>query len=258
MIGLRRWWRERILKRAYDRIDPSLWAAVWPGLPLLDGLSPEETRQLRDLAALFLRAKAIEPAAGLTLTDDMRLTVALQACLPILHLGLQWYSGWHSVVLYPSQFRPEHEWIDEHGIAWRDSEPLSGEAWERGPVILSWEDVTAGGVRDGFNLVIHELAHKLDMRSGAANGHPPLHADMSDRAWADALGMAYADLSRRIDHSEVTPIDAYAAESPAELFAVCTEAFFEVPHALRESYPATYEQLARFYRQDPASRLPPV
>jgi hypothetical protein len=142
-------------------------------------------------------------------------------------------------------------------------------------VILSLTDVAAGTHRDGYNVVIHELAHKLDLLDGGANGHPPLHRGMSDRAWAQALGEAYDDLCRQTDAlaSDAAPeaetldagapcaldaltIDAYATESPAEFFAVCSETFFELPHQLQASYPAVYQQLCALYRQAPATRLP--
>jgi Mlc titration factor MtfA (ptsG expression regulator) len=216
--------------------------------------------RLRDLAALFLYEKTLEPARGAELDASMQLELALQACLPVLELGLEWYRGWHALILYPNEFVPSRELVDEDGIAWIDDTPKSGEAWEQGPVILSLADTAAGRDRDGYNVVIHELAHKLDMRNGVANGHPPLHAGMSGQRWADALGAAYQDLCRRADaaaeHAGPEPlIDAYGSESPAEFFAVCSEAFFELPHLLNDEYPAVYTELRTFYRQDPAARL---
>jgi Mlc titration factor MtfA (ptsG expression regulator) len=227
-------------------------------LPLLAGLSNDESRRLRDLALLFLRDKTFEQARDVGLNDEMRLTIALQACLPILNLGLGWYRGWYALILYPDEFVPQREWIDEDGIVWVAEEPMSGEAWEQGPVILSWADVRAGGVRDGFNVVVHELAHKLDMCDGSANGHPPLHRGMSDERWSFVFGRAYHDLIRRLELGEELAIDPYGSESPAEFFAVCSEAFFELPQLLAEAYRDVYGQLKEFYRQDPLSRLPPV
>ncbi|MBK1732522.1 zinc-dependent peptidase [Thiococcus pfennigii] len=256
MNGLSHWWRRRTLERAHRRFDPPSWDPFWAELPLLAGLDATEVTALRDLAVLFLREKTITATAGIELTDPMRLTIALQACLPILRLGLPWYGGWYQVIVYPDEFVPRHEWTDENGLVWRDDSPMSGEAWERGPVVLSWGDVEAGAVRDGYNLVIHEFAHKLDMRNGLANGHPPLHRGMSDRDWAEDLSTAYEDLVRRVECGEETPLDPYAAESPAEFFAVLSEAFFEIPARLRDEYPRVYAQFARFYRQDPAARLP--
>jgi Mlc titration factor MtfA (ptsG expression regulator) len=257
-MPLKRWWTRRVLAGAHARIDAALWDRVWRRLPLLAGLDGEESRRLRDLSLLFLRDKTFEQPREIGLDDEKRLTIALQACLPILNLGLEWYRGWYAVILYPDEFVPQREWIDEDGVVWVSEVPMSGEAWEQGPVILSWADVQAGGVRDGFNVVVHELAHKLDMRDGTANGHPPLHRGMSDERWATVFRHAYDDLLRRVDTGEDPALDPYACESPAEFFAVCSEAFFELPHLLAGEYPDVYRQLAGFYRQDPLSRLPPV
>ncbi|NCA68752.1 MAG: zinc-dependent peptidase [Sphingobacteriia bacterium] len=254
MRALSQWWRSRVLARERARIDSQVWARVWASLPLLAGLAPEQARRLGDLALLFLREKRLEPAQGLALTDAMRLAIALQAALPILELGLDWYRGWYAVILYPDEFVPEHEVVGEDGVVWIEREAKSGEAWEQGPVILSWADVEAGSALDGYNVVIHELAHKLDMLDGAPNGCPPLHAGMSPADWTAALSMAYEDLCRRVDADEQTLIDPYASESPAELFAVVSEYFFARPDLLHAQYPAVYGQLKRFYRQDPLAR----
>jgi Mlc titration factor MtfA (ptsG expression regulator) len=257
-MGLTRWWRDRILERERALVPPELWAELQEALPLLQGLSGEETRSLRDLSLLYLRGKALEEAGDIRLDRFMCLFLALQACLPVLHLGLEWYRGWYAVILYPEEFVPQREWVDEDGVVWVADQPMSGEAWEQGPVILSWSDVEGGVERDGYNLVLHEHAHKLDMRDGIANGHPPLHPGMSDADWAKTFGLAYHDMVRRVDGGEDTPIDPYATESPAEFFAVCTEVFFELPHLLQSEYPDIYAQLRGFYRQDPLRRLPPL
>lgn len=259
MIGaLMRRWRERAASRALARYPAQAWDQAWNDLPLLAGLDARESEALRSLAALFLRSKTIEAVQGARLQARDHIAIALQACLPILNLGLSWYQGWYAVIVYPEEFVPEREWVDADGVVWVESEVKSGEAWEQGPVILSWADVEAGMERDGYNVVIHELAHKLDMRSGPANGHPPLHAEMSDAAWARDLGAAYAAFVRRVDRGRETAIDPYGAESPGEFFAVCSEAFFETPHQLRGEFPAVYAQLAAFYRQNPAARLEPA
>ena len=259
---IRHWWQARRLRAAHARIDPSLWAPATAALPLLAGLDDTALRRLDDLAALFLHDKSLELAQGAKLDASMRIELALQACLPVLELGLSWYRGWHALVLYPNEFVPAREVIDDDGIVWFDDLPKSGEAWEQGPVILSLADAAAGRERDGYNVVIHELAHKLDMRNGVANGHPPLHADMSNARWAEDLGAAYADLCRRADAARWTEeeplIDPYGSESPAEFFAVCSETFFELPHLLRDEYPRVYAQFRAFYRQDPAARLRPA
>jgi Mlc titration factor MtfA (ptsG expression regulator) len=252
------WRRRRRLARARARFPPAVVEAAWRRLPLLGGLSEEDAGRLRDLALLFQREKTFEEAQAFRLNDEKRLRLALQACLPVLNLGLHWYRGWYAVIVYPAEFVPQREWVDENGVVWTAEEPMSGEAWEQGPVILSWADVEAGNARDGFNVVVHELAHKLDMLDGSANGHPPLHRGMSDEAWARIFSLAFRDMVRRVDSGEDTPLDPYATESPAEFFAVASEAFFELPHLLDAEYPQVYRQLRDFFRQDPAKRLPPV
>jgi Mlc titration factor MtfA (ptsG expression regulator) len=249
------WWTSRALERARASVDANAWEQVWQSLPLLDDLSTDEAERLADLALLFLKDKRIDPAQGLVLTESMRIAIALQACLPILELGLDWLNGWYAVILYPEEFVPEREVMGDDGVVWTEREAKSGEAWEQGPIILSWADVAAGMERDGYNVVIHEVAHKLDMRDGGANGCPPLHAGMSYETWSAAFSAAYADLCGRADAGEDTPIDPYATESPAEFFAVLSESFFECPDLLQDEYPQVYAQLTDFYRQDPLARM---
>ena len=143
--------------------------------------------------------------------------------------------------------------VTSHTLVHTDRTPRTGEAWLQGPLILSWADVAPAA--DGVNVVIHEFAHKLDMLNGDANGYPPLHKGMSREAWTHAFTAAYEDFCRRADAREDMPIDDYAAESPAEFFAVMSEAFFEIPRAVMASYSEVYAQLAAFYRQDPAARM---
>lgn len=256
MKPLTDWWRRRVLARERARYGNPDWTALRDGLPLLAGLTDPEFARLADLALLFLRDKRLEPVEGLELTDARRLTIALQACLPILELGLDWYRGWYAVILYPDEFVPEREILGEDGVVWIEREAKSGEAWEQGPVILSWADVEAGLAPDaaGYNVIIHEMAHKLDMLDGPPNGAPPLRAGMSRPAWQAAFAAAYADLCRRVDDGEETPLDPYATEAPAEFLAVTSEAFFGSPALLEAEYPAVYAQLRSFYRQDPLAR----
>ncbi len=140
--------------------------------------------RLRDLAMLFLHEKQFATAAGLELSDEMRWSIATQACILILNLDLEYYRGWSEIIVYPEQFVPRHQYVDEAGVVHEGDEPYAGEAWLGGPVILSWADVAGTGYPDGVNVVIHEFAHKLDMLNGDANGYPPLHADMDRSAWA--------------------------------------------------------------------------
>lgn len=230
-------------------------------LPLFTGLSEADLAGLRVLAARLLEEKTLTPVAGAEPGGRELAAIAVQAALPVLRLGAGWYGTWNEIILYPQQFVPEREITDDIGVVHRVRQPLSGEAWEGGPLILSLDDVAASGWCDGYNVVIHEFAHKLDMKNGAVDGLPPLHGDMDAAAWAAAFEPAYADFCRRVDAFDAggaePAIDPYAAESPAEFFAVLSEYFFELPDLLAAEYPAVYAQMARFYRQDPQSRLEP-
>lgn len=252
MWSIKAWRRRRYLARTH--IDDERWREVCAPLRLLEGLTRDESHRLRDLTLLFLREKSIEAAGGLLLNESMRLTVAAQAALPILHLGIDWYEGWHSVIVYPDRFIAEREEADAAGVIHRLRAPLSGESWQRGPLVLAWPDIEAGGEPDGYNVVIHELAHKLDSLNGPADGYPPLHRSMSAEAWQAAFSGAYADLAARIERGEPTRIDPYATYSPAEFFAVLSEVFFELPALVNNEYPEVFRQLTLFYRQDPRAR----
>lgn len=167
----------------------------------------------------------------------------------MLNLGLDCYRGWVGIIVYPGDFVIARTIIDDAGVVHEFDDEVAGEAWEGGPVLLSWFETAAEA--QGMNVVIHEFAHKLDMLSGIPDGQPPLREGMSRQAWASAFEAAYADFCKRVDAGEDTELDPYAAEHPAEFFAVMSEAFFETPHLLRAQYPAVYEQLTAFYRQDP-------
>ncbi|HET7597485.1 MAG TPA: M90 family metallopeptidase [Burkholderiales bacterium] len=246
------WRRARIVRRA--RIDEALWRATLERYAFLRVLSAEERSRLAGMVALFLHDKAIHGAGGLEMRDEIRLAVAAQASILILNLDFDCYRGWVEVIVYPDEFVATYEFVDEDGIAHSVSEPMSGESWLQGPVILSWADARNAGY-GGYNVVIHEFAHKLDMLNGDANGFPPLHADMDRARWANAFSAAYGDFCARVDRGESLPIDAYAAEDPGEFFAVLSEAFFEIPLEVRGKYPEVYRELAAFYRQNPASRI---
>jgi Mlc titration factor MtfA (ptsG expression regulator) len=204
---------------------------------------------------LFLHEKAVQGAGGMAVREDVRLAIAVQACILILNLGLDYYRGWVEVIVYPDEFVAEYDLVDETGVVHHVRQPMSGESWAGGPVVISWADVLEAGRGGGYNVVIHEFAHKLDMLNGQPNGFPPLPADMTRAEWAGAFTQAYEDFCRKVDDWAELGIDEYAAESPAEFFAVVSEAFFECPRIVRNMYPDVYRQLTRFYRQDPAARL---
>lgn len=235
-------------------LDEETWQAVMD-LPLFDGLSEDERARLRELAMRLLADKAFSGAGGAEVDIGMATAIAAFAALPVLNLGYGWYEGWNEIVVYPGEFVFEGEQMDESGVVHHVRHARSGEAMEGGPMVLSWQDVEYSGQGEGYNVVIHEFAHKLDMKNGGANGRPPLHSGMDAQAWGQDFQTAWDDLCRRVDAGEETQIDPYAAESPAEFFAVLSEYFFESPDVLHETYPAVYRQLKQFYLQDPLARL---
>ena len=252
MFGLTQWRRRRILRK-FD-VDDATWLRVSAGFPFVARLNDDERSRLRELAILFMHGKQISGAGGLELNQEMKLGIAVQACILILELGIEHYDGWVEIIVYPDEFMPRHEIRNEHGLVETDEMSYAGQAWLRGPVILSWANVEHAGEMDGMNVVIHEFAHKLDMLNGEANGFPPLHAGMDRRKWSQAFTTAFQDLRRRARVGERTEIDPYATVSPGEFFAVVSETFFEIPDIVKAVYPQVYEQLVQFYRQDPASR----
>jgi Mlc titration factor MtfA (ptsG expression regulator) len=235
-------------------LDEDAWQAAME-LSVFDGLSQEEIARLRELAGKLLADKSFSGAGDAEVDTGMATVIAAFAALPVLNLGYGWYEGWNEIVVYPGEFLYDGEQMDEAGVVHHVRHARSGESWEGGPMVLSWQDVQHSGRGEGYNVVIHEFAHKLDMRNGSANGRPPLHSGMSPDEWAHDFQTAYDDLCRRVDGGEETIIDPYAAESPAEFFAVLSECFFEAPDVLHEAYPAVYGQLQRFYLQDPLARL---
>lgn len=252
--ALRKWREQRVLRSS--ALPDALWRETLEALPFLAIYTGEELARLRDKVVLFLHAKGIVGAGGHEVTPLERTIIAVQASVLILNLDFALYGDFENVIVYPGEFIPGREWEDEFGVVHRNEHPLAGEAMPRGPVVLSWPDVEASAdwESSGMNLVIHEFAHKLDMRDGDANGCPPLPRDISPREWKRTLRQAYEHFQRRVDKGEDTAIDPYAAQSPAEFFAVLSEVFFADPTLLREEYPKVYAQLAKLYRQDPAAR----
>lgn len=247
------WWRKRL-----EPAPPpeELWQEIMAGLPFLAALDADEQLRLRGLAERFLAEKEFTTAGGLQLSNAICLSIAAQGCLPILNLGLDYYRGWIGIIVYPDEFIIPRSIEDESGVVHEYEELASGEAWDGGPLLISWRDAQMAG--SGYNVVIHEFAHKLDMLNGEANGIPPLPPDVPRAAWQEVLRTAYDDFCAWVDEAaasdEETPFDPYAAENPGEFFAVMSEAFFETPDILQAEYPQLYASLAGFYRQDPASR----
>ena len=254
MIGkLVGWLRHR---QEPAHVPDALWQTVVSALPFLVSLSAEEQLRLRRLADDFLASKEFTAAGGLALSDAICVSIAAQGCLPILNLGLDYYRGWVGVIVYADEFIIPRSVEDEFGVVHEYQELASGEAWDGGPLLISWRDAQMAG--SGYNVVIHEFAHKLDMLNGEANGIPPLPPEIARNDWQQVLLASYDDFCSLVDEADAagrdTVFDPYASENPGEFFAVMSEAFFETPALLRDEYPAFYAQLTVFYRQDPASR----
>ncbi len=273
-----------MLKALFDRfgtgtkavIPDDEWGAALAELPFLARLNGDERARLRSLAEQLLAQKEMAGAADLTLTAAIQIRIAIQACLPILNLGLTWYRGWTSIVVYPGEFIVPRRIADEAGVVHEYEEPISGEAWEGGPVLLSWDDATRAGTHGGapYSVVIHEFTHKLDMLDGDPTGCPPfdprLHAGLDRETWQATLDDAFERLNAELDLIEERipptldpeseeadayyahlPLDPYAAQDPAEFFAVSSEAFFVDAARLQLAFPAWYALLVGFFRQDP-------
>lgn len=255
--------RERALRKY--AIDDALWQRTLDALPFFGHLAPADLVRLRECASLFIAQKEFSTAHELELTDAMIVSIAAQACLPVLNLSLDLYRGWVGVIVYPGEFVIRKTVEDEDGVVHEVEHDASGEAWEGGPVVLSWEDAQMTDGADAYNVVIHEFAHKIDMLNGEADGHPPLfrrwHAPLDAEGWADVFDHAYDHFCAQVDavperrfrqFERDSLIDPYAADHPSEFFAVCSEALFVTPQAFEAAYPELYRLLARYYRQDPA------
>lgn len=238
-------------------IAHALWQEATEKLTAMEGLTAVEKARLRELATLFLHDKILTGVQKFELNDAMRILIAAFACLPILELGFGCMDGWTEVIVYPGAFRVRRDERDAAGVVHHQERALSGESWSRGPLILAWDEIEHDllAPRSGRNVIIHEIAHKLDMLNGPADGYPPLHRDMAVPQWSTALGTAYEKLVRRVEHHHRTCINPYAAASPAEFFAVISEYFFCAPELLHGEFADVYEQLCRYYRQNPIARL---
>lgn len=267
--SFRRWRKQRAAQReahtlADYAIPDALWRDTLARYPFLGWLDVSAQAQLRRLSSLLLAQKQFTLVQDLDADDAIFVAIAAQACLPVLALDLSLYGGWREIVVYPGGFEIRKTVQDADGVVHDVVQEASGEAWEGGPVLLAWDDASHGE-HFAYNVVIHEFAHKIDMLSGAADGHPPfdraLHAGLDRRAWCTALDACHARFAaaaaavpphrwRRFERDSL--LDPYAAEDPAEFFAVASETFFVAPLECRAEMPELYALLAAYYRQDPA------
>jgi MtfA peptidase len=250
------WWRRRRDARVLREraIADPLWLDVLRDYPFLKLRSIDELLRLRELTTLFLSRKEFSVARGLQLTDHMAVSIAAQACVPILKLGLEWYDDFVGIVVHPDEVVAQREWMDEDGVVHEGEEVLAGEAMPGGPVMLSWRDVQAAtdGAETGYNVVIHEFVHVLDMRGGRqADGIPPL-ADAALRArWQDVMPRALEVFQAAVDSGVDTFLDPYAAHGLEEFFPVAAECFFVAPLDLLHEQREVYALLRDFFGQDP-------
>jgi Mlc titration factor MtfA (ptsG expression regulator) len=253
------WWTQHRRRKLLEQPFPDAHRTVLErNVRHYRRLDPDAQRRLRELVQVFVAEKHWEGCGGLVLDDEVRVTIAAQACMLVLELPHNLYADVESILVYPSTvLRPEAQ----AGVFIRPRTPvvsgpiaLLGEAHRGGPVVLAWDRVLRDSQhpRAGHNLVYHEFAHKLDMLDGHADGTPPLATRAQRQRWHDACERAFLDLRARAERGEHTFMDEYGATDEAEFFAVATEHFFEAPRALRTGAPQLYEVLRDFYRQDPA------
>lgn len=250
---LKNWRDARTLERR--AIPDALWQLTLAQFPFLAQSVPADAVRLRDMATLFLAEKEFTGTHGLEVDDAMAVAIAAQACLPVLHLGLEWYDGFVGIVVHAGAVAARREFIDDAGVVHSYEEELTGEAMQGGPVMLAWSDVDGAGesADAGYNVVIHEFAHILDMRDGVADGVPPLPTRAARDAWVAVLHDEYALFCDRVDGGDETLLDPYGAEAPEEFFAVASECFFVAPQMLRSEHPAFYDLLSGFFGQDRAA-----
>jgi MtfA peptidase len=243
---------QRVLARR--AIPDALWQLTLARYPFLARLPLDDQAELRRLCSLFLDRKEFSGAGGLTITDDIAVAVAAQACLPVLRIGLDWYDGFVGIVMHPDEVTVPREFTDDDGIVHSYDETLTGEAVEGGPLMLAWADVRDAGesAEFAYNVVIHEFAHVIDMRDGEADGVPLLPDAASRSHWIATIEGEYERFCDWVDDDIDTVLDPYGAEALEEFFAVGSEAFFVSAAALKAEQPVLYALFAGFYQQDPA------
>ena len=254
------WLAERQRQRIRAQPFPAAWREILKRrVPYVRALPADLQLQLKQHIQVFVAEKAFIGCDGLEITDEMRVTIAAQACLLILNRPRGYYPHLRQILVYPSSFVVQREHTDGAGISHQGRQVLSGESWSEGQVILSWRDTLrdAATPDDGRNVVIHEFAHQLDQETGTANGAPVLARREHYARWAQVLGSEYAKLQARAGQPEWREEESlfsdYGATDPAEFFAVVSEVFFEQPRRMADQHPALYQELAQFYRLEPLS-----
>jgi hypothetical protein len=257
----------RMLRARRNRraaVVDELWTQALEQHPIVRGLSDEHRGMLKERTSELLSRISIDRARGVAADPGMRLSVGLQAALPVLELGVDWYRAVRTILLVPYEYETELTTVDEAGVIHEGMDTVSGEVGHQRPVVLSVADVEASGWGDGYNVVIHEMAHVLDATNGELDGMPMLPPQVDAGKWRSVWETARRDHERRVRRAEraeatgraptVKPpvVDPYGAEGPEEFFACAAELFFERPRRLAKAYPALFEELVGFFGFDPA------
>jgi Mlc titration factor MtfA (ptsG expression regulator) len=250
------WLRRRRRAVIRERPWPNAWSAfIDKNVPYVARLSAADREELFGDTKVFLAEKRFEGCAGLEINDEVRVTIAAQACVLLLHRETEFYPNLTSILVYPTTYLAPAGLRGAGGVVSDQPQARLGESWVRDVVVLAWDSVLSGAadIHDGHNVVLHEFAHQLDQESGAGDGAPVLPRRSMYVAWARVLGAEFDRLVHDTAQHHRTLIEQYGATNPAEFFAVVTETFFEKPHQLRSKHPELYGQLQQFYRQDPAA-----
>jgi Mlc titration factor MtfA (ptsG expression regulator) len=254
MLGfLRRRRRARVGARP---LPDNWWATIDRRVPMIAAMGEADRSELGRIVRILLDEKRFEGCGGLVMTDEIRVTIAAQAAVLLLHRASPgYYPTLRSILVYPRAYFANTARQNPDGTFTEGPQGRLGESWFRGSLVLSWDDVVRGAADadDGRNVTLHEFAHQLDGQSGGMNGAPALASPARYRDWARVLGEEYAELAEDLHRGHRTIIDPYGATNPAEFFAVLTELFFERPRAMRKHHAELYEQLAEFYQRDPAA-----
>jgi len=243
------WRRRRVAARSF----PGDWLPIIRSNVRYFGKLPAAARKelLRHIL-VFLAEKRFVGCGGQEITDEIRVTIAANACVLLLNRKTDYYPGLRSILVYPSAYVAESTRRLDNGIIEEGVEVRAGESWERGSVVLSWQDVLEDiADRDGHNVIIHEFAHQLDSSAGKGDSSPVLQSEKAFETWRKTFHRTYRQLCDAAEY-EAALFDDYAASEPAEFFAAATEFFFEIPDELAQHYPQLYRQLSNLYNQDPA------
>ncbi|MBU0742943.1 zinc-dependent peptidase [bacterium] len=248
--------KKRRRRRLCAQPFPDTWLAhIRRNAPLCKRVPEALWPELLALTRIFVAEKNFEGCGGLEMTNEVRVTIAAQACLLLLGRETDVFPQVQSVLVYSTTFVPRMVEEYDDGVVEEYDDPLDGEAWGTGAVILAWDDVlhAAEDLKDGYNVVLHEFAHQLDLEIGDADGTPRLGPGVDPQAWADTLSREYQRHCRDVDRRRHTLLDEYGADDPAEFFAVATENYLVRPQALKRRHPDLYAQLRAYFGWEPES-----